>query len=53
MGFAALLAVTLTPALAVLFIRGRIRREDDEPAQPLAGAAYAPVVRFAVRRRGP
>ncbi|HVP39669.1 MAG TPA: CusA/CzcA family heavy metal efflux RND transporter [Candidatus Saccharimonadales bacterium] len=51
MAFAALLAVTLTPALAVWFIRGRIRPEREHPvARPLA-RAYAPVVRWAVRRR--
>ncbi|TFH27470.1 MAG: efflux RND transporter permease subunit, partial [Myxococcales bacterium] len=31
MGFAAILAVTLTPALVVLLIRGRIRPEDHNP----------------------
>ena len=31
MGFAAMLAVTLTPALAALFIRGKIRDEDAQP----------------------
>ena len=46
MAFAALLAVTLTPALAVLLIRGRIRREDEHPLEPARSSrAYAPVVR--------
>ncbi|WIG95026.1 CusA/CzcA family heavy metal efflux RND transporter [Myxococcus sp. SDU36] len=49
MGFAAVLAVTLTPALAVLFIRGRIRREDENPINRWLVALYAPVVRFVVR----
>lgn len=49
MGFAAVLAVTLTPALAVLFIRGRIRREDENPLNRWLVAAYTPVVRFVVR----
>ncbi len=51
MGFAALLAVTLTPALAVLFIRGRILREEQNPINRLLIAAYAPVVRFVVWAR--
>ena len=51
MAFAALLAVTLTPALAVWFIRGRIRPESTHPVSRLLVRWYAPVVRFAVRRR--
>jgi Cu(I)/Ag(I) efflux system membrane protein CusA/SilA len=51
MFFAALLAVTLTPALAAWFIRGRIRSEHEHPISKRMIAAYAPVVRFAVRRR--
>jgi Cu(I)/Ag(I) efflux system membrane protein CusA/SilA len=52
MFFAALLAVTLTPALAAWFIRGRIRHEHDHPISRRMMDAYVPVVRFAVRRRG-
>jgi len=52
MFFAALLAVTLTPALASWFIRGRIRPERQHPISRRMTSAYAPVVRFAVRRRG-
>ncbi|HVS03525.1 MAG TPA: CusA/CzcA family heavy metal efflux RND transporter [Thermoanaerobaculia bacterium] len=51
MGFAALLAVTLTPALVALFIRGRIRGEERNPLNRWLIAAYAPVVRFVVRHR--
>jgi Cu(I)/Ag(I) efflux system membrane protein CusA/SilA len=51
MAFAALLAVTLTPALAAWFIRGRIRPEREHPVSKRMIRAYAPVVRFAVRRR--
>jgi len=51
MGFAALLAVTLTPALAVLFIRGRVLREEKNPINRLLIAAYTPVVRFVVWAR--
>jgi Cu(I)/Ag(I) efflux system membrane protein CusA/SilA len=51
MAFAAILAVTLTPALAAWFIRGRIRSERDHPVSRRMIDGYAPVVRFAVRRR--
>ena len=49
MGFAALLAVTLTPALAVLFIRGRLRSEYDNPLNRWLLRRYTPVVRWVVR----
>ena len=52
MFFAALLAVTLTPALAAWFIRGKIRPEREHPISKRMIQAYAPVVRFAVRRKG-
>jgi Cu(I)/Ag(I) efflux system membrane protein CusA/SilA len=52
MGFAAVLSVTLTPALAALAIRGRIRGEHDHPVNRWLVALYAPVVRQVVRRRG-
>ena len=51
MGFAAALSVTLTPALAALAIRGRIRSEDENPVSRVLVRAYAPVVRGVVRGR--
>ncbi len=51
MGFGALLAVTLTPALVVLFVRGRIRREEASPVNRWLIRLYTPVVRFVVRWR--
>ncbi len=50
MAFAAVLAVTLVPALAVLLIRGRIRGEKGRLNRALQWA-YRPVVRTAVRGR--
>jgi len=50
MGFAALLSVTLVPALAVLVIRGKIRGDTSWLNRGLQ-AAYAPIVRFAVNWR--
>ena len=53
MGFGALLAVTLTPALAALLVRGRIRPEERNPINRWLIRAYEPVVRFVVRWRWP
>ena len=50
MGFAALLAITFTPALAVILIRGKIRGDKSFLNQFLV-AAYTPVVRWAVKLR--
>ncbi len=50
-GFAAVLAVTLTPALAVLLIRGKVHDESRNPINRLLTAAYSPVVRFVVDHR--
>ena len=50
-GFSALLAVTLTPALAVLVIRGKVHDEAKNPINRWLTAAYAPVVRFVVTHR--
>lgn len=51
MGFAAVLGVTLTPALAALFIRGKVRGEEHHFLNRWLTHAYAPVVRFVVNHR--
>jgi Cu(I)/Ag(I) efflux system membrane protein CusA/SilA len=51
MGFAAILAVTLTPALAALFIRGKVRGESHNPVNRWLVKGYAPVVRWVVEHR--
>ncbi len=51
MGFAAILAVTLTPALAALFIRGKILSEDRNPLNRWLIRLYSPVVRWVVQYR--
>src|SRR5262245_11902455 len=51
MAFAALLAVTLTPALAAWLIRGRIRPEREQPIARFILRVYTPVLDFSVRRR--
>ncbi|MEQ8279271.1 MAG: CusA/CzcA family heavy metal efflux RND transporter [Deltaproteobacteria bacterium] len=48
MGFAALMAVTLTPALVVLLVR---RAKSASRLEHLLVALYRPVVRFVVRHR--
>ena len=50
MGFAALLAITFTPALAVLLIRGKIRGDKSWLNRMLV-AGYSPVVRWSVNNR--
>jgi len=45
-------SVTLTPALAALLIRGRIRSEAEHPLNRWLVRAYTPIVRLVVRRRG-
>ncbi len=50
MGFSALLAITFTPALAVLLVRGRIRGDKSLLNRGLV-ALYIPVVRFSIRFR--
>lgn len=51
MGFSAVLAVTLTPALVALLIRGRVRKEEDHLISRMLHWLYIPVVRFVVRHR--
>ena len=50
MFFAAILSITLIPALAVLLIKGRIRGDESRLNRTLK-AIYVPIVRFAVRWR--
>lgn len=49
MFFAALLAVTLVPALAALFIRGKIWAEEKHPISRLLHALYTPVLNLVLR----
>ncbi len=53
MAFAAILSVTLVPAIAAIFIRGRIRSEEENPVSRLLDRIYDPVCRFALRFRWP
>jgi copper/silver efflux system protein len=49
MAFGAVLAVTLTPALIAIFIRGKIRPEEQNPINRWLTRGYEPVVRLCVR----
>ena len=49
MFFAALLAITLVPALGTLLIRGKIRPEDKHPISRFLHAIYTPTLSFILR----
>jgi Cu(I)/Ag(I) efflux system membrane protein CusA/SilA len=49
--FSAFLAITLTPALMTLFIRGRIMAEEKNPISIVLQRIYEPIVRFCLRYR--
>ncbi|PKN36020.1 MAG: CusA/CzcA family heavy metal efflux RND transporter [Deltaproteobacteria bacterium HGW-Deltaproteobacteria-19] len=49
--FASFLAVTLTPVLMTLFIRGKIRPEERNPISLFLHRIYEPVVHWALRFR--
>jgi len=51
MGFAALTSVLIVPFLMVLFIRGCIPREDQNPVNRFLMWAYHPFVRLVLRHR--
>jgi copper/silver efflux system protein len=48
---ASILSITLAPPLMVLLLRGRFRREEENPVNRLLGRVYQPLVRFMVRSR--
>src|SRR5262245_5008948 len=53
MAAAALLSVTLVPALMVLFVRGRIIPEQRNPLNRFLIAVYRPVIRVVLRAKAP
>ncbi|MCP4406839.1 MAG: efflux RND transporter permease subunit, partial [Gammaproteobacteria bacterium] len=52
MAFAAILSITLIPALAVLLVRGKIHSERN-PINRLLLALFLPMIRFCIRFRWP
>lgn len=49
MAASAIIAITLVPVLMGYFIRGRIRKESDNPLNRVLAAAYRPVLQTALR----
>ncbi len=47
--FASFLAVTLTPVLMTLFLRGKVKSEDDNPIVRAVNKVYKPRVAFSLR----
>jgi copper/silver efflux system protein len=52
MAAAALLSITLVPALMLVFVRGRIMPEHKNPVNRFLIWVYRPVIRFALRFKG-
>ena len=50
-GFSSVLAITLVPVLMVLFIRGRLRPESENPVSRITQALYLPVLRLCLKYR--
>ena len=50
-GFSSILAITLVPVLMLIFIRGHLRPESENPFSRWTQALYLPVLRFCLRYR--
>jgi Cu(I)/Ag(I) efflux system membrane protein CusA/SilA len=50
-GFSSILAITLVPALMILFIRGRLIPEARNPISRITQALYLPILRLCLRFR--
>lgn len=50
-GFSSLLAITVVPILMVMWIRGRLRPESQNPFARVSQAIYLPVLRWCLRHR--
>ncbi len=50
-GFSSLLAITLVPVLMIIFIRGRLRPESENPVSRITQALYLPVIRLCLKYR--
>src|SRR5437588_956278 len=49
--FSSVLAITLVPILMLMFLRGRMRPESENPVSRLTQALYLPIIRFSLRNR--
>ena len=50
-GFSSFLAITIVPVLMVIFIRGRLRPESENPMSRITQAMYLPILRLCLRYR--
>jgi copper/silver efflux system protein len=50
-GFSSLLAITLVPVLMVMFIKGKLRPESQNPVSRVTQAIYLPVLRLCLKYR--
>src|SRR6202021_702470 len=50
-GFSSVLAITLVPVLMVMFIKGRLRPESENPISRMTQALYLPVLRLCLKYR--
>ncbi len=50
-GFSSLLAITLVPVLMIMFIKGRLRPESENPVSRFTQALYLPVLRLCLKYR--
>ena len=51
MSISSILSITLVPVLMLIFIRGRLRPESENPVSRLAQAIYLPILRLCLRFR--
>ncbi len=50
-GFSSFLAITLVPVLMVMFIKGKLRPESENPISRVTQALYRPVLRLCLKYR--
>lgn len=51
MSISSILSITLVPVLMLLFIRGKLRTESENPVSRFTQAIYLPILRFCLRFR--
>jgi copper/silver efflux system protein len=50
-GFSSILAITLVPVLMIIFIKGKLRSESENPISRFTQAIYLPVLRLCMKYR--
>ena len=50
-GFSSILAITLVPVLMLIFIKGKLRPESENPVSRITQAFYLPVLRLCLKYR--